>query len=232
MNMMKEFGIPLKDVLDFTDEELSRMYGEYAFLGREIIERRKCDIQNGYIENWSARRELWDKKERATDTQEEMICISDYECLLRGLTKYKASFIIDMIIFDREMKNAIRNHVHKLEVQRKKAELERAKEEKRRIKLAIRESKVRIVSEKTLHKWRTEFNELWNKILDDDKIELSEALTLKEWLMKHKRRYHDYDEMIACIDSAISDGEISSDETQSIYECALKVVDTLYEEVN
>ena len=82
-------------------------------------------------------------------------------------------------------------------------------------------------SDSVLGQWREEFTDLWNQILADDVIEMSELIMLKTWLNRHKRRRDDYLEMLQLIEVVAEDGVVDIDEMQLLYDAAGRVLECL-----
>lgn len=82
-------------------------------------------------------------------------------------------------------------------------------------------------SSKALAMWREEFTQLWNDVLADDVIEMTELAMLKTWLNLHKCRRDDYLDMLRTIDEIADVGEVDYDAMQRLYIAAKGVLQSL-----
>lgn len=182
---------------------------------------------------WEERMRRWDPKEPATDMQKAYLIDLGYRPT-RGLTKYAAARLIDDLIVVRKY-NQNRAWLLEAEMRQKAREAKRAKEkaEKAAAKRAAKLEKMNStpprskIMQNTRIAWMMEFETLWNGILADNRITVSEAEELKAWLNAHRTANILHADFIAAIDRAVADGIIDGPESEALYNGAVGVIDAL-----
>lgn len=173
-------------------------------LMRELIQQH--DMLNADCD-WAQLRRLWGDQE-ATDRQLEYLRCLGCDVGWRRLTKARASELIDCYVIVHTFRQA------------------KAERQRRRDRLNATPPRTRTTRAAKM-KWLYEFQELWNRILEDDVITADEAEDLKAWLNSHRTIDIMYDDFIKAIDAAVVDGRIDGSESEMLYQHAINTIDVL-----
>lgn len=189
---------------------------------RQLLKEAIAICSSG--ENWDHRRALW-RNEPATEMQLAYLFDLGYAGTDR-LSKKTASELIDRYLVARQY-TQMREAREKKRARESMAQ--QRKEQKRNAKLdKLNNTPPRSkIMKATRAKWIIEFNELWNNILADGKISIREAEDLKAWLNSHRTVKITHEDFIAAIDRAAQDGIITGEESQDLYQGAIRLIETL-----
>ena len=215
-----------KSIWHYSDEELFEAYGDDWQVAREMIEEHKENVANGYLEDWEKISQSWVGQE-ATFNQQMMLEENGYRTTY---DKRDASIIIDLIIFNSNLKREVlyRKQQAEREAQRAQKEAERA--EKRRVReeaKAKREYAMMVKNSANINRIRMSFEKLWNELLADDKFSEVEIYKLKHWCELHKHLNDDFHDMIALCDKVVEDHVIDSEENGLLYNEALRMIERM-----
>lgn len=243
-----------KSIYRMTEQDLRARFGDDWQIAAEIIAGKRELITSGYDRDWDKVRAGWDSSMRATENQIAMLKGFGVQSPGR-LSKAEASLTIDALMLDADVKRESARRAAQAQKEAEKAaraaeraerkaerEARRAaaavaraeREQTRAAKKAAREAELEHfdgprmkISGKCAAKWRDEFMCIWNGILADDVIEVSELEVLKSWLNRHKRRRDDFHTMLKLIDDVVADGVVDAEESQRLYAAAVEVLDGL-----
>ncbi len=70
----------------------------------------------------------------------------------------------------------------------------------------------------------SDYARLWNEILEDDIIEISEVQEIKDWLSEHPRVAPEFASFYTLCESILSKGEVSPDDAQALYDCSFALL--------
>lgn len=77
------------------------------------------------------------------------------------------------------------------------------------------------------HASANEYAELWNKILDDDVVEMREVQEIKNWIENNSCPAPEFAELGAWCDSILARGEILPNDVRLLYDCSFRLLKAL-----
>lgn len=215
-----------KSIWQYSDEELFEKYGDNWQVAREMIEEHKANVTNGYLEDWEKISQSWVGQE-TTFNQEMMLKQNGYRTTY---DKRDASTIIDLIIFNSDLKREILYRKQKAERDARQAQKKAEQAEKRRAQKeakAKREYDLMVKNSANVNRIRTSFEKLWNELLADDKFSEVEIYKLKRWCELHKHLNDDFHGMITLCDKVVEDHVVDSEENGLLYNEALRMIERM-----
>ena len=218
-------GHPLS-IWHYSDEDLLQAYGQNWQLARELIDSHKDAVARGCLEDWEAKSQFWAGHE-PTENQMMMLAQNGYPT---SYDKRDSSTIIDLIIFDSDLKREIICRKQRAEREAKASARAAERTERQKVRdeeKAKRDYALRLKNSANIDRVRRSFEKLWNELLADDKFNEVEIYKLKRWCELHKHLNDDFHDMIGLCVRVVEDHVVDSEENGLLYNEALRMIERM-----